>query len=185
VDEEGPSRWDVLMRNRARLAIALLLILLAAMVAVGSTAVFTSGHANPHNTFSSGKLEVTGDDAAILTADRMVPGDSVDGTGTVQNTGSVPGAFGLASSDLEDSPGPSGGRLSEVLRLQIVEPGPSPQTIYDGRFDSMSRRDLGSWGPGEEHTYDFKVTFPEGGAGDNAYQGSSASITFTWDAVSE
>jgi len=38
-DEKGPSRFDVLLRDRKRLLIALALLLLAAAVAVGSAAI--------------------------------------------------------------------------------------------------------------------------------------------------
>ena len=190
-EEEGPSRFDVLMRNRRRLLIGLALILLAAAVAVGSTAVFTSSSANPGNTFTAGTLEASNDKegAAILTANRMIPGESTTGTVRIGNTGDVAGTFSLSSSNVTNNPGPNGGRLSDVLNLRITDTG-SGATIYNGAFNAMPEQDLGSWPAGEEHNYEFVVTFPQGGqpgsniTGDNAYEGSATTITFTWDAVS-
>jgi spore coat-associated protein N len=189
-EEEGPSRFDVMLRNRRRLLIGLGLILLAAAVAVGSTAVFTSSSANPGNTVTAGTLEASNDKegAAILTANRMVPGESKNGTVTISNTGDVSGTFSLSSSNLSNAPGPNGGRISDVLQLRIAEGANAP--FYNGPYNAMPKQDLGSWPAGEEHTYEFTVTFPQGGqpgsdtTGDNAYEGSSTSIDFTWDAVS-
>jgi spore coat-associated protein N len=192
VDDEGPSRFDVLLRNKGRLLLALLLLLLAAAVAVGSTAVFTSSSVNPDNTFTAGTLEQSNskDNAAILTAERMVPGESRNGTVTIENTGDVSGAFSLSASDITNNPGPNGGNLSQALELTIVDTGPG-QTIYNGPFASMPRQELGSWGAGESHEYQFTVTFPDSGkpadetSGDNRYEGSATSATYTWDAVSD
>ena len=190
--EREPSRFDMLLRNRTRLLLVVGLLLLAVGVAVGSSAVFTSSSVNPDNTFTSGTLSQSNskEGAAILTASGMVPGQSTDGTVTIENTGDVSGSFTLSASGLTDNPGPNGGKLSDVLELRIVETGVGGQTIYDGPFASMPKQSLGSWSAGEEHTYRFTVTFPNGGkppsetTGDNAYQGSSTSITYTWDATS-
>jgi spore coat-associated protein N len=192
VAEEGPSRFDVLLRNRRRLLLVLLLILIAAATAYGSLAVFTSSSVNPTNTFSSGTLSQSNslENAAILTATKMVPGDSRSGTVTIKNTGDVSGRFSLSASDLTDTPGPNGGSLSQVLRLEVVDTTDA-SAVYDGPYDSMPKQDLGSWTADEDHTYEFTVTFPDTGkpesstTGDNAYEGSSTSVTYVWDAVSE
>jgi spore coat-associated protein N len=190
--EHEPSRFDMLLRNRTRLLLVVLLLLLAVGVAVGSSAVFTSSSVNPDNTFTSGTLSQSNskEGAAILTASGMVPGQSSDGTVTIKNTGDVSGAFTLSASGLTDNPGPNGGKLSDVLKLKVVDMGPGT-TVYDGPFASMPKQNLGSWAPAEQHSYRFTVTFPNGGTppsettGDNAYQGSSTSVTYTWDATSQ
>jgi spore coat-associated protein N len=187
--EDEPSRLGALFGNRKRLLIALGLLLLAAAVAVGSTAVFTSSSANPSNTFTAGTLSQSNDkdNAAILTATKMVPGDTRTGRVTIQNNGDVSGKFTLTSSNLQDTPGPHGGKLSDVLQLKIMD---GATVVYNGPYNSMPSQDLGTWSAGQSHTYDFTVTFPQGGTpgsdttGDNAYEGSSTSITFNWNAVS-
>jgi hypothetical protein len=185
--ENVPSRWQALFGNRKRLLLALGLLLVAAAVAVGSTAVFTSSSANPGNAFTAGTLEVSGDNGAILTADKMVPGQSVNGSATIENTGDVSGAFSLTGEITADAAGPQAGAapLSEALQLTITE---GATTVYSGAYDAFpgqSPVDLGSWGGGDSHTYDFTVTFPEGGPSDNQFQGGSTAMKFTWDAVSE
>ena len=186
-EEQPPSRWQALLGNRKRLLIALALLLIAAAVAVGSTAVFTSSSANPGNAFTAGTLEVSGDNGAILSMANMVPGDSVDGSATIENTGDVSGAFSLTGEITADAAGPQAGAapLSEALQLTITEGG---TTVYSGAYDAFpgeSPVDLGSWGSGTSHTYDFTVTFPDGGASDTQVQGGSTTMKFTWDAVSE
>jgi spore coat-associated protein N len=190
--DEGPSRFDVILRNRKRLLIVLLIVVLAAAVTVGSASVFTSSSANPNNTFTAGTLSQSNskDNAAILTVSKMVPGESRNGSVTVKNTGDVSGKFSLSASDLTDTPGKNGGRLSNALQLEVVDTTRS-STVYTGPFSSMPKQDLGSWAANEEHSYRFTVTFPNSGkpagptTGDNAFVGSSTSITYTWDAVSE
>ena len=109
---------------------------------------------------------------------------------TITNTGDVSGRFRLASSGITDTTGPNGGKLSAVLTLKIVDTTDS-STVYDGKFDAMPAKDLGSWPAGEAHKYEFTVTFPEGGqppsatTGDNAYKDSSTKIDFSWTATSE
>ena len=186
-EELAPSRIQALLGNRKRLLIALGLLLVAAAVAVGSTAVFTSSSANPGNAFTAGTLEVSGDAGAILTANGLVPGDTVNGSATIENTGDVSGAFSLTGEITADAAGPQAGAapLSQALELTVTE---GATEVYNGPYDGfpgVSPVDLGSWTGGESHTYDFLVTFPEGGASDNQFQGGSTTMEFTWDAVSE
>jgi hypothetical protein len=182
---EVPSRWKALLGNRKRLLIALALLLIAAAVAVGSTAVFTSSSANPGNAFTAGTLTLSGSNGAILSADKMVPGDSKTGSVTISNTGDVSGKFTLSSSITADTPGPQAGTppalLSDVLQLTVKE---GATTIYSGLLKGMPQQALGTWAASSSHTYDFTVTFPEGGPSDNKYQGASTTVKFTWDAVS-
>ncbi len=179
-DEEGPSRYDALMRNRKRLLIALALILLAAAIAVGSTAVFTSSDANAGNLFASGDLGVDAPDAAIFTATNMAPGDTRTGTATVENTGSVSGDFTMSAEVTDNTPGPGGGSLQDVLQVTVAEGGTN---VYPpGSFAGMQDVNLGSWDGGESHTYDFTVELPQSAG--NEFENASTTVTFTWDAVS-
>jgi hypothetical protein len=188
----GRKRLGWLLRNSKLWIIALIVLALAAAVAVASVSVFTSSSANPDNTFTAGNLSQSNskDGAAILTAANMVPGDSEDGRVTIQNTGDVDGDFRLSASDLADTPGPNGGKLSQALRLKVVDTFGIPRTLYNGPYAAMPAIDLGSWSKGEQHTYEFTVTFPDSGVpgsattGDNAYKSSSTKIQFNWDATS-
>ena len=184
------ERLGWLGRNTKLWLGALLLLLLALVITAASGAVFTSSSANPENTFTSGNLKQSNSrpNVAILHAENMVPGDSATGEVTITNTGDVKGQFRLQSSNISDQPGPNGGKLSDVLRLKIDD---GSSTIYNGAFDGMPAKDLGTWNPGEAHRYVFTVTFPEGGTpssdttGDNAYKDATTQIDFTWTATSE
>jgi hypothetical protein len=186
------SSW--LFRNARILLLALILLLIAGLLVGVSFAVFTTSSANAGNVFTAGTLTSsnTKDGAAILTASKMVPGDVTAGTVTIRNTGDSTGAFTLTSSTPADTPGPNGGKLSTVLLLKVVQdPGAANQTIYDGKLDAMTAPiSVGTWAGGDEHTFKFTVTFPNGGpppgptTGDNAFQGSSTTVTYTWSANS-
>jgi spore coat-associated protein N len=188
----GGKRLGWLFRNTKLLIVALVLLGLAATLAVASVSLFTSSSANPENTFTAGSLSHSNSNegAAILTAAGIVPGDTETGRVTIKNTGDVSGKFRLSTSNLSDTPGPNGGRLSKVLRLKVVDRTSTPRTIYNGAYNAMPSIGLGTWAKDEEHTYNFTVTFPNGGVppspttGDNAYKGSSTKIQFNWDATS-
>jgi spore coat-associated protein N len=182
----------VTRRRRTWLLIGLPLAVAAIMAStvLGSGAVFTSTSANPANVFTSGNLHHTNSKAgsAILTASKMKPGDSVQGTVTIANDGDLAGTFSLSTSNLADTPGANGGKMSDVLQLQIVDQTTST-TICNGAIKSVGTVAAGSYAAGASHTYQFTVTFPDGGTpggattGDNAYKSSSMSIQFDWNEV--
>jgi hypothetical protein len=188
------ERGSWVLRNAKILILALILLLIAGLLVGVSFAVFTTSSANAGNVFTAGILTSSNskDGAAILTASKMVPGDTVEGTVTISNTGDSSGAFTLTGSTPTDTPGPNGGKLSTVLLLTIVDdPGGSNVSVYNGKFDGMTAPiPVGTWAGGSAHTFKFTVTFPNGGTppsattGDNAYQGSSTSVTYTWSATS-
>lgn len=190
------ERAFYMLRHSKRWLVALILLLIAVAVAAGSLAVFTSSSANPNNTVSGGILtqDNSKDEAAILTATDMVPGQTETGTVTIENTGNVEGTFTLSDSDLTDTPGSNGGNLSQVLDLKVVD-NTTGATVYDGPFNAMNTVSLpgtseAAWQESEAHDFTFTVTFRQGGqpgsgtTGDNAYQGSRVTITYNWDAVS-
>ena len=55
----------------------------------------------------------------------------------------------------------------------------------------MPASPAGTIAKGASKTYDFTVSFPDGGlpagptSGDNVYQSASTSVDFAWDAVSQ
>jgi len=124
--------------------------------------------------------------AAILSLGGMRPGDSVTDTVTLGNTGTVPGDLSLSTSDLLDTPGAGGGALSGELDLVIrdVTNVGSPVTVYNGKIAALTPVTLGTLAAGASRVYEFRVSFPDAGAGaENAYQGSAVSVQFDWTAV--
>jgi spore coat-associated protein N len=188
------SRISVILSSPRHLLGALLVALLAFGAVVGSGASFTSKSANPSNTFSAGNLAQSNskEGAAVLTATKMLPGTSTNGTVTITNSGDVAGTFTLSKTSLTDTPGANGGQLSGVLDLKVedVTNAGSPVSVYSGKVGAMDAQSLGSFAAGAARTYKFTITFPDGGVpsspttGDNAYKGSSMSVGYQWDAAS-
>jgi len=168
-------------------------VLAATGIAVGSGANFNSTSANPSNVFSAGTISHTNSKsgAAILTASNMKAGSSSTGTVDIKNTGSVSGAFTLASSNITNTP--TSPALSGKLTLTIVDKHdpacstscPADTTVYSGTVGGMGTVDLGTYAANETHRYQFTVTFPDGGSNgaDNAYQGASSSIEYDFTAT--
>jgi hypothetical protein len=198
------ERVGYVLRHSKLWLVALILLAIAAAVAAGSLAVFTSSSANPNNEVSSGILAQSNSSAdsgtAILTAQNMFPGDTATGTVTIKNTGTVAGTFTLSDSNLVDVPGTNGGNLSSVLLLTVRD-NTTGTDVYNGGFNAVPTPPTppplvalpGSSGPkwavNETHNFTFTVRFPDSGqppsatTGDNAYQGSKVTVTYNWNAI--
>src|SRR5436190_21824893 len=202
-EEKGPSRTDMLFRNRKRLLLALALLVLAVGVAVASTAVFTSSAANPSGTLAAGSLNITNENnKVIFNAPAMVPKDTADGDVTITNTGQSDGIFTVTmkAADLTDTPGPNGGNLSAVLELTITDlgtdkaPGGGDDAVVYGPalFKTPFNVNLpgytgdkSAWKGAEAHKFRFHVLFADTGSAQNQYQGSTTKTAYTWDAVTK
>jgi spore coat-associated protein N len=164
-------------------------IVLASAFLVASGADFTTSSANPANVFTSGKLTHTNSaPSAILSMSKMKPGDVQTGSVTIKNTGDLSGAFTLSMVKTDDvvATNAGAGHLFDVLKLKIEDAG---TVVYNGNLKDFTSKALGVYAAGDSHTYDFTVTFPNGGTpgsnttGDNIYQGSSTTVEFDWAAV--
>ena len=186
------SLWKASPR---RVLIAFGALMVAAALAVGSGANFNSTSANPSNVFTAGTISSSNSksNAAILTASNMVPGNTSTGTVLIKNTGSANGTFTLAPATPVDTPASPG--LSKYLTLTIVDNGdptctsscPAAVTLYTGTiFAEPPTIALGQFVPNQQHQYTFTVTFPNGGTGgaDNAYQGASTTVNYSFFSTS-
>jgi hypothetical protein len=121
---------------------------------------------------------------AILSAERMVPGDERTGTVTIRNTGEAPGTLLLTREALHDPAGPNGGRLGEALRLRVEEVGGTP--LYTGPLAELAALPVGSLAAGAARTFRLTASWPDGGipagpaSGDNALQGASVRVDYAW-----
>jgi spore coat-associated protein N len=166
-------------------------VALAVAVVIGSGANFNSSTANPNNQFSAGNLAQTNskNGSAILTAATMKPGQSVNGTVDITNSGDIDGVFSLSKSNLVDTPASPG--FSNKLDLVVEDCGDpsqgcaSPTTKYTGKLGAMGTIALGTFTPAEAHRYRFTVTFPDGGANgaDNAYKSAATTVQYDWTSV--
>jgi hypothetical protein len=130
------------------------------------------------------------DGQAIFQAQGLAPGGSVSGTLQLSNTGSLTGDLGLDQLQVEDAPGPYGGRLSDAVNLDVQDvTGGNAVPVFSGHLGELHSRALGSIVPGEVRTYRFTASLPDGGppptptSGDNAYLGSALSVRYSWKAT--
>jgi len=109
----------------------------------------------------------------------MKIGDSVTGTVTITNTGTLAGVYSLSGSTTGSAP------LASQLNLKVYKDVDGGTALYDGSLGAVSSAALGTFAAGEAHTFYFHVTFPTTGtdAGDNVLQGLATSTTFTWSAT--
>jgi hypothetical protein len=143
---------------------------------------------------ANGRIELTNSkpDAAIVTAAELVPGKTVAGSVKVGMTGQGDARLRVAPRLAATSPGLFGGQLYDALRIKLDRPGAihpkNRRPVYKGRLSGMGRMGLGSVAAGATRRYRISVTMPDSGqppsptAGDNAYQGSSAQVSFVWSA---
>jgi hypothetical protein len=165
-------------------------VIMAVAVVIGSGASFTASSANPSNVFSTGTLAMSNTPSGMsVTVTNMVPGDQHTGSVTIKNTGDVQGHFYLEPAFVtEDTK-----KIAEYLDLSIVDE--KDNVVYEGKLSALPQEDLKTWTADEEHTYTFKVSFPDakrlaaldgaGGVGnDNQYMGATTTVDFNWTTVS-
>lgn len=165
-------------------------LLLAAAMAVGSGANFTSQTVNSGNLVAAGTLKAVGPNAAILYVTKLRPTESASGEATIQNTGNTRGAFTVTGSSLADTAGPGGGVLSGKVTVTVQElaaPGGAVINTISTNTPLSSFNSpvaLGNINGGASKTYKFTVNFPSvSDAVDNTFQGSQSTLDLTFDAV--
>jgi len=120
------------------------------------------------------------DGQAILIADSLRPGVPATGEVTIGNAGDAPGAFTLSSGGVTDGPG----GLSRVLDVTVRDLT-TGTNLYTGKLSAFASVPLGTFAAGAQRRYRFELAYPAGRAAavDNALQGATTSVAFTWDAV--
>ncbi len=204
------KRFGVAMRkHRWAVLAALGLLAVAGSAVIYSGAVFNYRTANPTNTFTAGVLKHSNDHngaALIVSADKIKPGMTpLTGTVTIENTGDIDGSFQVsgaipANGSLSGADNGKGagytGKLEDVLNLRVTDLGadladPGDDTVaFNDLASSFTSIVLGDWAPAESHSYEFEVTWPDGGVpnpadpdavvGDNQYKGASLTMDFEW-----
>jgi hypothetical protein len=182
------SRIKVLRANPRRALAALATLLIAVGVTAASGATFTAQTANPTNKFTAGTLSMSNsqNNAAILSATGMKPGDSATGSVDIVNTGTVTGAFKLSKTALTNSD--TDNPMADKLNLVVTDCGTdlncttgTNPNLYTGTLAGIGTDiSLGNFAAGVGHRYKFDVVFDTSAT--DAYQGDNAEATFTWDA---
>ena len=166
------------MNNKRKILVPLATLLAAGAVAVGSGATFTSSSTSGDdlNIVTSGTLtqENTKDGEVIFTHDNLKPGDTVTGTATVTNDGTLPATFTLTESEADNTF--SSGNLSlKVTNTDTLD------VLHNGEFGTAGEMESIVVEPGDSNTYTFVVALAA--SADNDEQGKSANATYTWDSV--
>jgi spore coat-associated protein N len=171
-------------KNTSRKVLVPLATMLAAgAIAVGSGASFTSTSSNSISAVTAGTLEQTNskDGAAIFTIPNMKPGDTVTGSLTLTNSGTLPAIFNLKEASATNT------FSTDKLNLKITDTTGTPAVIYNGEFGGMvdnqaySLKSGTAWTVGEVRSFDFEVTLDL--SAPDVDQAKTAGAAFTWDAV--
>lgn len=122
---------------------------------------------------------------AILQPGEMRPGETVTGSVTIANAGTLNAALALQPELRADVPGHGGGELSGTLDVVVVDVTlpDAPVTVYDGTLKRMGATNVGSLAPGAARTYTFEATIRSQGGSDNDYQGAAVAAGFRWSAT--
>lgn len=194
------SRMKLLAASPRRALAALATVLVAVGLTAASGANFNAQSANPSNTFTAGTLSMGNslDNAAILTASNMRPGDpATTGTVDIQNTGSLSAPFVLSKGTVSSSG--SAGALDGKLNLTIVDCGDfslgtpvcgdandvvkySGGTVAQMGTTGHTVGALGTFAASEKHRYKFSVALDS--SADDSYQGGTSTVQFLWNATS-
>jgi spore coat-associated protein N len=164
-----------------KVLVPLTVLLAAGALAVGSGATFSSESNNTISTVTSGTLLQSNskNGAQIFGLSGIKPGDTVNGTVTITNTGSLPAVFSLT--EVASSNGFSGANL----KLKI-ENTTTNTTVFNDTFGALvdgAKTDLGTVAPAAANTYVFTVTLDQNAT--DTEQGKTASATYKWSSVQE
>ena len=164
------------------------------LVSLGATAsslaLFTSQTTNTANAFTAGTIVLgTSPASALLTSSALMPGDTIDGTLVVSNTGTGALRYAMSSS----STNTDSKDLRSQMTLAIKTLGTNCATfdgtsIYSGSLNASA---FGSATAGADagdralaaaasETLCFRASLPL--ATGNTYQGAATTTTFTFDA---
>lgn len=151
----------------------------AGAVAIGSGATFTSTTGNTISAVTSGTLSHTNskDGAAVFNLGNVKPGDTLTGSLSLKNTGSLDADFGLTETTS------SNGFDADYLTLVITNTT-TGAVVHSGTFGDLTdgvRTDLGVIAAGA--TNDFRFTVSLDADAPNSQQGRTASAAYSWDSV--
>lgn len=165
-----------------KILVPLATVAVAGAIAVGSGASFTSTSGNSMSAVTSGTLTQSNSkaDSGIFNLSNLKPGDTLNGTLTLTNTGSLGASFSLVEvSSTNNFGGANGGDLS----LDIVDTTANT-TVYSGAFGGLTdgaSNALGTWASGAAHTFQFTVKLSPDAP--NSDQGKTAGATYQWNSV--
>jgi spore coat-associated protein N len=166
-------------RRGRRLLVPLATLAAAGALIVGSGADFTSASDNSASAVASGTLTQSNSrsGAAIFDVTNVKPGDSVTGSVTITNTGTLPAIFEVVET------AENGFVNDSLLNMRITEQGPAGNRVFfDGPFGDLADvTELGRFAAGEARTYTYVVTLSQDAG--NEEQGKSATASYRWNSI--
>lgn len=171
--------------TRHKVLVPLATMLAAGAVAVGSGATFSSETGNTISAVTSGTLTHSNskDGKAIFALQNVKPGDVVNGSLTVTNTGSLPARFALTEVSSANAFSAKAGSTASNLSMAITNVTTNTQ-VYNGDFGGLvdgAANDLGVIAPGVPNEYRFTVKLDADTP--NGDQAKSASAVYRWNSV--
>ena len=159
-----------------KVLVPLTVLLAAGALAVGSGATFSSEATNNTlSTVTSGTVKQTNskNGVEIFGLNTLKPGDTLRGSVTITNTGTLPALFKLTESSSTN------GFSDENLKLDITTT--TGVKVWDGKFGALKdagEQALGKFAPGDANTYVFTVTLDANTP--NTDQNKTASAAYSW-----
>ena len=173
------------MKTSRKILLPLATLVAAGAIAVGSGATFTSTTNNTISSVTSGTLTHSNskDNAAIFDLVDLKPGDVLNGSLTITNTGTLPATFSLTETVSSNEFGKPAEGAANYLSLAIVNKT-TGVTVYSGDFGGLVdgvKVPLGEVAPGEANDFTFTVKLDQDAP--NSQQGLKASAAYQWDSV--
>lgn len=188
------------MRRRFFWGLAAVTAALAVVAGSGTFGFFSSSTFNPGNRFLAGTL-ILGNNLSgtfILRANNLQPGDSLSGAVTLSRdpASTLDMNYSVVRTIDIDS------ALCDALNI-VVTRTDAGQDLDDGAavvagtvisagadtLRSFAAAALGTWSLNNSgnstDTYNFQVTFTDTGAPQNALQGLTCEVTYTWSAIQQ
>jgi hypothetical protein len=192
-DSLDPTQASETRRQRRRRRL-LALLLVSTMVTVGagafSLAIFTDSQAVGANAFTTGTITLgLAPASALLISAAMMPGDTVNGSLLVSNTGTGPLRYAMTSS----STNADAKALRDQITLTIRTLGTScavfdGTSLYTGALSAAAFGNIAQGGQAGDRTLNasssetlcFRASLAL--ATGNTFQGAATTTTFTFDA---
>jgi spore coat-associated protein N len=184
--------------TRKLAATVVVLLAFAALVSVGTLALFTDSQAVGGNAFTTGTVDIsTAPTSALVTFSDMAPGDTVTDDIVVTNGGSLALRYAISSSATNaDSKGLKDQLVLTVKTIDVTTRATpcddfDGTQLYTGDLDSTAGKLVGDNTTGAQagdrnldasknETLCFRVNLPTSTG--NAFQNATTTATFTFDA---
>jgi hypothetical protein len=120
----------------------------------------------------------------IVPSGAVVPGSSARGWVTIGNPGDVPAEVTLSMPRVRDWRGSGGGRLSDALRLKLLDVTKRVHhRVWRGYVSELRNVPVGVFDPGERRRYRFRLVFPANTPDPDRYLGGRSRIKYRWTAT--